>query len=114
MVSPGPGTCHMSSASAYATLLCAQGQNKGYWVARKKMATSAEMLCRLTQTAFREFTDSVMNAKFEEEPNYARYIAMFEPLVNVPERPLVVENALKVGVRRGSGLEHWWGAQKLP
>ncbi|KAG2430221.1 hypothetical protein HXX76_010320 [Chlamydomonas incerta] len=75
-----------------------QGQNKGYWVARKKMATSAEMLCRLTQTAFREFTDSVMNAKFEEEPNYARYIAMFEPLINVPERPLVVENALKLAV----------------
>ncbi|EFJ40321.1 histone kinase [Volvox carteri f. nagariensis] len=75
-----------------------QGANKGYWVARKKMATSAEMLCRLSQPAFREFTDSVMNAKFEDEPNYARYIAMFEPLVNVPERPLVVENALKLAV----------------
>lgn len=60
------------------------------------MGTSAEVLCRLTQLAFREFTDSVMNAKFEEEPNYARYIAMFEPMVNIPERPLVVEAALKV------------------
>ncbi|GLI66524.1 hypothetical protein VaNZ11_010394 [Volvox africanus] len=75
-----------------------QGANKGYWVARKKMATSAEMLCRGAQLAFRDFTDSVMNAKFEDEPNYARYIAMFEPLVNVPERPLVVENALKLAV----------------
>ncbi len=75
-------------------------------MARKKMATSAEMLCRLSQPAFREFTDSVMNAKFEDEPNYARYIAMFEPLVNVPERPLVVDNALKVS--RG-GVGQWMG-----
>ncbi|KAG2492391.1 hypothetical protein HYH03_009337 [Edaphochlamys debaryana] len=75
-----------------------QGANKGYWVARKKMATSAEMLCRMTTGAFREFTDSVMNAKFEDEPNYPKYISMFEPLVNVPERPLVVENAMKLVV----------------
>jgi hypothetical protein len=30
-----------------------------------------------------------------QEPNYARYIAMFEPIVNTPERPLQIDTALK-------------------
>lgn len=38
----------------------------------------------------------MVNLKFEEEPNYARYIAMFEPLCNTPEtRPLVIDTALR-------------------
>mmetsp|Transcript_917 Transcript_917/g.1380 ORF Transcript_917/g.1380 Transcript_917/m.1380 type:complete len:725 (+) Transcript_917:192-2366(+) len=81
-----------------------QGQNKGYWVCRKKMATSAEMLCRMTHPCFLAFADSAVNLKFEEEPNYARYIAMFEPLVNTPEtRPLQIDTALRaiVGQKRG-------------
>jgi hypothetical protein len=31
-----------------------QGDNKGYLVCKKKMATSAEMLCRYTPPAFRQ------------------------------------------------------------
>jgi len=80
-----------------------QGANKGYWVCRKKMQTSADMLCRLCHPAFRNFCDSVVNLKFEEEPNYARYIAMFEPIVNTPERPLQIDTSLQaiVGQKRG-------------
>jgi hypothetical protein len=86
-----------------------QGQNKGYWVCRKKMATSAESLCRMTHGCFLSFTEAVLNLKFEEEPPYAHYIAMFEPLVNTPEsRPLHIDTALRalVGVMWG-GV--WWG-----
>lgn len=80
-----------------------QGQNKGYWVCRKKMATSADMLCRLCHTAFHLFTDSVVNLKFDEEPNYAMYISLFEPIVHMPElRPLQIDTALRalVGHKR--------------
>ena len=35
---------------------------------KKKMATSAEMLCRYTPPAFRQFTEAVVNQKFDEEP----------------------------------------------
>ncbi len=44
-----------------------QGDNKGYLVCKKKMATSAEMLCRYTPPAFRQFTEGVVNQKFDEE-----------------------------------------------
>jgi hypothetical protein len=47
--------------------LCLQGDNKGYLVCKKKMATSAEMLCRYTPPAFRQFTEGVVNQKFDEE-----------------------------------------------
>ncbi|KAL4442959.1 hypothetical protein ABPG77_008450 [Micractinium sp. CCAP 211/92] len=79
-----------------------QGDNKGYLVAKKKMATSAETLCRYKADAFKTFTEAVMNLKFEEEPMYAAYIALFEPLLGAnPARPLQVENAVKVGQKRG-------------
>ena len=48
-------------------LLLLQGDNKGYLVCKKKMATSAEMLCRYTPPAFRQFTEGVVNQKFDEE-----------------------------------------------
>jgi hypothetical protein len=98
---PDVGIAHHCLHFAPITRVGVQGTNKGYWVAKKKMSTSAEMLCRTANSVFREFTDSVINAKFEDEPNYSRYIAMFEPLTNVPERPLVVEAALRVGGRAG-------------
>lgn len=53
------------AASSFAALL--QGDNKGYLVCKKKMATSAEMLCRYTPPAFRQFTEGVVNQKFDEE-----------------------------------------------
>jgi hypothetical protein len=36
-------------------------------VCKKKMATSAEMLCRYTPPAFRQFTEGVVNQRFDEE-----------------------------------------------
>eukprot|EP00798_Chlamydomonas_sp_ICE-L_P019137 gene19137-25745_t len=50
-----------------------QGDNKGYLVCKKKMATSGEMLSRYTPPAFRQFTDAVVNIKFDEEPKYESY-----------------------------------------
>eukprot|EP00798_Chlamydomonas_sp_ICE-L_P008239 gene8239-1505_t len=77
-----------------------QGTNKGYLVCRKKMMTSAEQLARGSHPAFKDFTDLVINLKFDEEPDYARYISMFEPITNAPERPLSVEGSLKLGQKR--------------
>ncbi|MEW5297188.1 MAG: hypothetical protein WDW36_000412 [Sanguina aurantia] len=79
-----------------------QGQNKGYWVCRKKMGTSAEALCRATNPAFREFTDLVLNMKFEEEPDYSRLTSLFGGLLTSAERPLMVgeQHLVKVGQKR--------------
>ena len=40
-----------------------QGDNKGFLVCKKKMATSAELLCRYTPPAFKQFTEAVVNLK---------------------------------------------------
>lgn len=74
-----------------------QGDNKGYLVCKKKMATSAEMLCRYTPPAFRQFTEGVVNQKFDEEPKYESYMKLFEPLCGPgPQRPILTEGANKV------------------
>eukprot|EP00775_Hariotina_reticulata_P012187 gene12187-12324_t len=84
-----------------------QGDNKGYLVCKKKMATSAEMLCRYTPPAFRQFTEGVVNQKFDEEPRYEAYMKLFEPLCGPgPQRPILTEGANKlltvaVGQKRG-------------
>ena len=66
---------------------------------KKKMATSAEMLCRYTPPAFRQFTEGVVNQKFDEEPKYEAYMKLFEPLCGpAPQRPILTEGATKVGV----------------
>lgn len=84
-----------------------QGDNKGYLVCKKKMATSAEMLCRYTPPAFRQFTEGVVNQKFDEEPKYEAYMKLFEPLCGpAPQRPILTEGANKllavaVGQKRG-------------
>ena len=80
-----------------------QGDNKGYLVARKKMATSAEDLTRLQNNAFRRFAEAVMNLKFDEDPLYAAYIKLFEPLLGSGpmDRPLQVETAMEIGRKRG-------------
>lgn len=43
-----------------------QGDNKGFLVCKKKMATSPELLCRYTPPPFRQFTEAVVNLKFDE------------------------------------------------
>lgn len=57
-----------------------QGENKGFWVCKKKMQTSAEMLCRYTPPEFSQFVEAVMNLKFDEEPRYAAYINLLAPV----------------------------------
>jgi serine/threonine protein kinase len=78
-----------------------QGDNKGYLVARKKMGVGADALCRGRHTAFRTFTDAVINLRFDEVPPYAAYIKLFEPLLGAANRPLQVETALEAGRKRG-------------
>ncbi|EIE25099.1 MUT9-related serine/threonine protein kinase [Coccomyxa subellipsoidea C-169] len=79
-----------------------QGDNKGFLVCKKKMATSADLLCRYTPPAFRQFTEAVVNLKFDEEPKYTAYVALFEPLCGPgPARPILLEEKPKVGQKRG-------------
>lgn len=54
-----------------------QGENKGYLVCKKKMATSAESLCRYSPPAFRQYMETVINMKFDEEPKYAYLASLF-------------------------------------
>lgn len=74
-----------------------QGENKGFQVCKKKMITSAEILCKFMPDPFKRYSESVMNLKFEEEPKYAAYIQLFEPLLTGrPKAPICIESALKV------------------
>jgi hypothetical protein len=50
----------------------AQGDNKGFLVCKKKMATSAELLCRYTPPAFKQFTEAVVNLKARSLPGPLR------------------------------------------
>ena len=67
------------------------------------MATSADLLCRYTPPAFRQFTEAVVNLKFDEEPRYSAYVPLFEPLCGPgPQRPILLEEKnLRVGQKRG-------------
>eukprot|EP00877_Chromochloris_zofingiensis_P013793 jgi/Chrzof1/8668/Cz03g19130.t1 len=92
-----------------------QGDNKGYLVCKKKMATSAEMLCRYTPPAFRQFTEGVVNQKFDEEPKYEAYMKLFEPLCGPgPQRPILTEGAAKVGQKRGRESEELLDDSQAP
>ena len=79
-----------------------QGDNKGFLVCKKKMATSPDVLCRYSPTPFRRFTEAVINLKFDDEPKYAAYISLFEPLCGPPgpARPLMIDNDAQVGQKR--------------
>ncbi|KAJ6354482.1 hypothetical protein OIU77_005151 [Salix suchowensis] len=84
-----------------------QGENKGFLVCKKKMATSPETLCCFCPQPFRQFVEYVVNLKFDEEPNYAKYISLFDGIVgpNPDIRPINTDGALKliyqVGHKRG-------------
>ncbi|XP_068345787.1 casein kinase 1-like protein HD16 isoform X2 [Pyrus communis] len=84
-----------------------QGDNKGFLVCKKKMATSPETLCSFNPNPFRQFVEYVVNLKFDEEPNYAKYISLFDGVVgpNPAVRPINTEGAQKlinlVGHKRG-------------
>lgn len=78
-----------------------QGDNKGFLVCKKKMATSAELLCRYTPPAFRQFAEAVVNLKFDEEPKYQAFMTLFDPLCGPqPHRPILTDGQVKVGQKR--------------
>ncbi|KAA8525242.1 hypothetical protein F0562_007097 [Nyssa sinensis] len=84
-----------------------QGENKAFLVSKKKMATSPENLCCFCPTPFRQFVEYVVNLKFDEVPNYAKYISLFDGIVgpNPDIRPINTDGAQKliyqVGQKRG-------------
>ncbi|KAK6129677.1 hypothetical protein DH2020_036543 [Rehmannia glutinosa] len=84
-----------------------QGENKGFLVCKKKMATSPEALCCFCPAPFRHFVEYIVGLKFDEEPNYAKYISLFDGIVgpNPDIRPINTEGAQKliyqVGHKRG-------------
>ncbi|KAF3631474.1 putative histidine-containing phosphotransfer protein 4-like [Capsicum annuum] len=84
-----------------------QGENKGFLVCKKKMASSPETLCCFCPAPFRHFVEYVVNLKFDEEPNYAKYISLFDGVVgpNPDIRPINTDGAQKliyqVGQKRG-------------
>ncbi|KAK3124544.1 hypothetical protein QOZ80_7BG0588130 [Eleusine coracana subsp. coracana] len=79
-----------------------QGDTKSFLVCKKKMATSPEMLCCFCPAPFKQFLEIVTNMKFDEEPNYAKLISLFDGLIEAPNsRPIRIDGALKVGQKRG-------------
>ncbi|KAF7843396.1 casein kinase 1-like protein HD16 [Senna tora] len=81
-----------------------QGENKGFLVCKKKMGTSPESLCCFCPLPFKEFVEHVVNLKFDEDPNYAKYISLFDGIVgpNPDIRPINTEGAQKlIGHKRG-------------
>ncbi|CAI0543232.1 unnamed protein product [Linum tenue] len=82
------------------------GENKGFLVCKKKMATSPEMLCCLCPPPFQHFLEMVTNMKFDEEPNYSKLISIFDNSIgsNVLLRPILTDGAIKAGQKRGRSL----------
>nr|XP_027125659.1 casein kinase 1-like protein HD16 isoform X1 [Coffea arabica] len=84
-----------------------QGENKGFLVCKKKMSTSADALCCFCPQPFKLFVEYVVNLKFDEEPNYAKCVSLFDGIVgpNPDIRPINTEGAQKliyqVGHKRG-------------
>ncbi|KAK8635320.1 hypothetical protein V6N13_004061 [Hibiscus sabdariffa] len=84
-----------------------QGDNKSFLVCKKKMATSPEMLCCFCPPPLKRFLETVVNMKFDEEPNYSKLISLFEGLIgpNPAIRPINTDGAQKiiyqVGQKRG-------------
>lgn len=75
-----------------------QGENKGFQVCKRKMVSSAEVLCKYNPEPFKKFTEFVLNLKFDEEPKYWTCIALFQQLIDGPaERPIQIDaGALRV------------------
>ena len=74
-----------------------QGDNKSFLVCKKKMVTAPEVLCGFCAAPFRKFMQIVANMKFDEEPDYAKLISLFESLIDpCTLRPIKIDGALKV------------------
>ncbi|XP_027067690.2 casein kinase 1-like protein HD16 [Coffea arabica] len=75
-----------------------QGDNKSFQVAKKKMATAPEALCCFCPAPLREFLETVVNLKFDEEPKYSKLISIFEGMIaaDPATRPLNTDGAQKI------------------
>lgn len=62
------------------------------------MATSPELLCCFCPPPFKQFLETVVNLKYDEEPNYSKLISLFDELIgpNPAIRPINTDGALKV------------------
>ncbi|KAF6139300.1 hypothetical protein GIB67_021510 [Kingdonia uniflora] len=78
------------------------GDNKSFLVCKKKMGTTPELMCSFCPPPFKRFLEIVTNMKFDEEPNYAKLISLFESLIEPCNslRPIRIDGALKVGQKR--------------
>ncbi|XP_048133651.1 casein kinase 1-like protein HD16 [Rhodamnia argentea] len=56
-------------------------------VCKKKMATPLEALCHSCPPPFLQFAEFAVNLRFDEDPNYARYISLFRGIIG--ENPYV-------------------------
>lgn len=85
-------------SSWFSQILVLQGENKSFLVCKKKMATSPEMLCYSCPLPFKHFLETVVNMKFDEEPNYPKLIALFGGIIgqNPAIRPINTDGAQKV------------------
>ncbi|CAL0320667.1 unnamed protein product [Lupinus luteus] len=78
-----------------------QGDTKSFLVCKKKMGTSPEMLCCFCPAPFRQFLEAVVSMKFDEEPNYAKLISLFDGIIGpLALRPVNTDGAQKVGQKR--------------
>jgi hypothetical protein len=62
------------------------------------MSTSPELMCCFCPPPFKLFLEAVTNMKFDEEPNYAKLISIFDSLIEqcALSRPIKIDGALKV------------------
>lgn len=62
------------------------------------MGTSPDVLCSSCPQPFRQFLETVVNMKYDEEPNYPKLISIFEGLLgpNPAGRPINTDGAQKV------------------
>jgi hypothetical protein len=81
----------------FSRCLCLQGDTKSFLVCKKKMANSPEMLCYFCPVPFKQFLEMVTNMKFDEDPNYAKLISLFDGLIEATaSRPIRIDGAIKV------------------
>jgi hypothetical protein len=74
-----------------------QGDTKSFLVCKEKMANSPEMLCNFCPAPFKQFLEMVTNMKFDEDPNYAKLISLFDGLIEATaSRPIRIDGAIKV------------------
>lgn len=62
------------------------------------MSTSPESLCGICPEPFKQFLETVVNMKYDEEPNYSKLISLFDSLIgpNPSVRPINTDGAQKV------------------